>query len=773
MTDTVSQAIAGSWTVPFWPTILLLLLATVYIRGWRQARVTRPRELPSWRAGCFLAGLFVFWLAIASPVDALGQFLLVAHMTQHLALMSIAPPLLVLGAPTVPLLRGLPRRFVRDDLAPWMNSKGIHTLQKLITHPAFGWLGMNISFIGWHVPAAYELALRSNGWHDVEHSCFFFTSLAFWWFVLKPWPTKDRHSMWIRIPYLFTADLVNTGLSAFLVFCGRVVYPTYASVPRIFEISAMNDQSAAGAEMWVLGSMAFWIPLMAITLQLFTSQRKRRRQEKLLQARVAKDLKQPQSFDLLRVPAIGAFLRSRYGRQSLQFVSLCLMALVIFHGLRGTPLTFQNLSGALLWNILRPLNLLLFLFAGNLFCMACPFTLPRELARRLGLAKLTWPVWLKNKWSAVVLLILFFWAYEQYAFWDSPRATALLLIAYVSGAFVIDSIFRGANFCKYVCPIGQFNFVASVLSPMELGAKSTSVCNSCSTHDCIKGNTTQRGCELQLYLPNKVGNLDCTMCMDCVKACPHDNVAITLQSPIRDLVRDPVRSSLRRLSTREDVALLVLVLIMASIVNAGIMISPVTNLLDGVGHRYPFLSFSLGSLLATFAFSGILLIFCFGSAKLLQLLSGQKSLRSVLSRFALALLPLGIAMWAAHLSFHLVSTWPSLPVILSRAVADFSSVVPLSAIHSAMQQMPAVCRSMDVMLIPGAKGMDLLSLQLWLLDAGLLFSLYGGWRVIRQLTTSGSRIAATTFAWALGCTGFYALCVWIFTQPMEMRGMGM
>ncbi len=147
-----------------------------------------------------------------------------------------------------------------------------------------------------------------------------------------------------------------------------------------------------------------------------------------------------------------------------------------------------------------------------------------------------------------MLITVFFWAYEQFALWDSPRMTAFLLLAYILGALVVDSIFEGASFCKYVCPIGQFNFVASMVSPLELGAKSQAVCASCETRDCIRGNETQRGCELELYIPQKVGNLDCTLCMDCVKACPHDNIAITAQTPVRDLLRDPIRSSLRRLS---------------------------------------------------------------------------------------------------------------------------------------------------------------------------------------------------------------------------------
>ena len=127
---------------------------------------------------------------------------------------------------------------------------------------------------------------------------------------------------------------------------------------------------------------------------------------------------------------------------------------------------------------------------------------------------------------AVGLLVGFLWSYEVLSLWDSPWLTAWIIIGYFIGAFVIDSCFRGASFCKYVCPIGQFHFVQSLASPREVRIRSASVCNTCSTHDCIKGNEQYRGCELDLFQPRKNGNMDCTFCLDCVRACPHDNVGL-------------------------------------------------------------------------------------------------------------------------------------------------------------------------------------------------------------------------------------------------------
>jgi polyferredoxin len=196
--------------------------------------------------------------------------------------------------------------------------------------------------------------------------------------------------------------------------------------------------------------------------------------------------------------------------------------------------------------------------------MACPFMLFRELGRRLGLRQRSWPQALRSKWFGVALLVLFFWAYEVFGLWDKPIWTAWLIINYFLVAFAVDALFRDASFCKYVCPIGQFQFVASLVSPLEVKVRETSVCSGCKTHDCLRGNERQHGCEMDLYLPRKSGNLDCTFCLDCVRACPHDNIGIIAVAPGMDVVRDPQRSSVGRFSRRLDIAALALVFVFAA-----------------------------------------------------------------------------------------------------------------------------------------------------------------------------------------------------------------
>ena len=265
-----AQAVLTSWSFPPWATALNLLTALLYTRGWIELRPVMPGRFTTLRLASFLGGLATLEIALASPIDAFDPFFLTDHMLQHMLLMMIVPPLVLLGDPPIPLLRGLPRWIRRNVLGPFLSWPAIVRLGQLLTHPAVGLFAMSLAMIGWHLPAPYELALRSSGWHEVEHATFLVTSLLFWWPVCQPWPSRPRWPRWTMPLYLLLADFVNTALSAFLTFSGRVFYPSYLDVPRLGGISAQNDQVAAGAMMWVVGSFAFLVPAAVITAKLLS-----------------------------------------------------------------------------------------------------------------------------------------------------------------------------------------------------------------------------------------------------------------------------------------------------------------------------------------------------------------------------------------------------------------------------------------------------------------------------------------------------------------------
>ena len=264
-------ALFTDWDIPPIVTAELALAAFIYVRGWTRIRRTRPELFPVWRLIVFCAGIAAVFVAVASPLDTFAESLLFMHMAQHYVLMSIAPPLMVLGAPVVPMLRGLPR-FAIHLLRPLLASRFLHAAGRFLTRPRVAWIAMNAAYIGWHVPRAYEFALASENWHNFEHACFFFSNLMFWWPIVCPWPARALKSRWILIPYLLLADIVNTAVSAMLCFSGRLLYPSYAEVPRLFGLSALNDQIASGAFMWVFGSAPYLVPAVAIVAQLLSSQ---------------------------------------------------------------------------------------------------------------------------------------------------------------------------------------------------------------------------------------------------------------------------------------------------------------------------------------------------------------------------------------------------------------------------------------------------------------------------------------------------------------------
>ncbi|HTW78650.1 MAG TPA: cytochrome c oxidase assembly protein [Terracidiphilus sp.] len=274
MDSTTVADLFTDWEIPWVVTSVLVLTALVYVCGWVRIHRTRPAQFPAWRLAAFLAGMAALFVAVASPLDTFSESLLFMHMAQHYVLMSVAPPLIVFGAPVVPVLRGLPRWIIGRVLRPLFVSRLLPEAGAFLTRPRVAWLAMNAAYIGWHIPRAYEFALSSENWHNFEHACFFFSNLMFWWPVIRPWPNRSassRHSRWAMVPYLLLADIVNTAVSAFLCFSGRLLYPSYGLIPRPLGIPALNDQVAAGAFMWVFGSVVYLIPAVAIVAQLLSS----------------------------------------------------------------------------------------------------------------------------------------------------------------------------------------------------------------------------------------------------------------------------------------------------------------------------------------------------------------------------------------------------------------------------------------------------------------------------------------------------------------------
>jgi putative membrane protein len=179
-------------------------------------------------------------------------------MVRHILVGAVAPPLVWLAASGFPQ----PRWLLRPK-----------SLGRLMTNPTWSWLAATLTVIGWHVPAAFDLAQRSAVWHGAQDASFFVTGLLFWWPIVRPWSEVPQLPRGAAPLYLFAATLPCDALSAFLVFCDRVVYRQHLVEPRHFGMSALADQQAAGAVMWVSITFIYLVPAIAMTVQALSPAR--------------------------------------------------------------------------------------------------------------------------------------------------------------------------------------------------------------------------------------------------------------------------------------------------------------------------------------------------------------------------------------------------------------------------------------------------------------------------------------------------------------------
>ena len=214
--------------------------------------------------------------------------------------------------------------------------------------------------------------------------------------------------------------------------------------------------------------------------------------------------------------------------------------------------------------------------------------------------------------------------------------------------------------------------MASTFSPLEVKVRDQDVCTRCETKDCIRGRrepvsdlVTIRGCELALFQPRKVGNMDCTFCMDCVHACPHDNVGVLSRLPGGELLTDPLRSGIGYFSKRKDLAALVLIFTFGALLNAFGMVSPVYAVENWLGRLLHVSSELpvLGIVFTTFLIVEPLLLLGFASWLTVRTGGSNRALVPLAIRYSYALVPLGFGMWLAHYGFHfLTGLWTFIPV---------------------------------------------------------------------------------------------------------------
>jgi putative membrane protein len=252
------------------PGLLAVLAALLYLLGLRRplrgsAGAREPR-VAFLRALSFIASLAIVVAALSSPFDGAADQLLWAHMVQHVLLVVVAPPLFVLGAPWMPLWLGLPLRVRRPLARAIVRSRPARPLRaatSVIATPLGAFALFNLDLVLWHIPALYDLTLRNQAAHDLEHALFLVTGILFWAQLLPSWPLHRRLDFAGRLVYTLGASVASWLLAVVLAFYPTPLYSAYAGLSsRPGGISALGDQRLAAGVMWVPGSIPFALAIL-------------------------------------------------------------------------------------------------------------------------------------------------------------------------------------------------------------------------------------------------------------------------------------------------------------------------------------------------------------------------------------------------------------------------------------------------------------------------------------------------------------------------------
>jgi polyferredoxin len=452
--------------------------------------------------------------------------------------------------------------------------------------------------------------------------------------------------------------------------------------------------------------------------------------------------------DLLHFPILGRLLRWRWSRLAFQLFFFLIASLVVVDGFTGSPLAPRNSATVLAWVHYRGFIIFGLLLIGNLFCFACPFALLRSLARRISAHGRRWPHPLRNKWLSVAGLALIFWLYEWLDLWSRPLLTAMLTLAYFALSFAMESLFTESPFCKYICPLGAFNFTYSTASPFQIRCSSEELCQRCEGKECVKGSDHALGCGTLLYVPQIQSNMDCTFCLDCARACPYDNVALAFRGSLREL-------SSRRWIHRWDLPFLAVSLAFFGILNAFGMVPPVYRVHEWLEATLGMRSEGLRHfLILGFGMLGLTSLTLLGCSALGAKRTGKKHVE-IASQFAPSFIPLGFGIWFAHYGFHfLTSGLTIIPVLqgflIDRGLTFFgqpswnlSSLLPMQAIFP---------------------------IQVTAVFVGFFASLFVLGKRALRFSSSPLDAYLTLLPWGVVLILVTIAALSIFNLPMEMRG---
>ncbi|MHB1125333.1 MAG: 4Fe-4S binding protein [Bacillota bacterium] len=464
----------------------------------------------------------------------------------------------------------------------------------------------------------------------------------------------------------------------------------------------------------------------------------------LLRSPITK-VKKPVTYDLLSIKPLLKILRFKYFRLVLQLINVAVFLTIIYLGFFGIQIANQSVTYSLTWYFWWPVFFLLIVFLGRIWCMVCPFAALADWAQKIVNFKKRFPAKLQNLWIASILFLILHFAY---IFWirGNPWMTALaVVVGFIIPALIVGIVYQRRNFCQYICPLGGLLTVYSLISPITLSNRSDAVCRGCKTKDCYKGNELGQGCPVGKVVTNMKRTGDCLMCMECVKTCRNDNVALKLRPFGSDLW-----NSAKRGLDESTIGVLMVGLV---VTKTAIMLEPwnrfVAWFASAVGIGLD-LAANLLFVGLTFAFPLVLTILAVSLIKL-NLEKGEAGFWDIYKIWGYMLVPVALALQISHELDHLlnespnvisaIGMWlaPVMPVFQGLATNNFSS--PLSP--------------------------DLIfAVKIFLPILGLFFTFMAGYRMANMIHTTPKAVKASLIPMYALIIVFTMVSVYLMGIPM-------
>jgi polyferredoxin len=356
--------------------------------------------------------------------------------------------------------------------------------------------------------------------------------------------------------------------------------------------------------------------------------------------------------ELTRIPYLKTALKSRYPQLAVFIVMLVGYIFAILAGLIGTPEGSHNFSIVFVWIAWWAILILVAVpVFGRGWCAVCPIPLPGEWLQRGAILtppdkrpkwlNRRWPRALRNIWLQNISFLLL--ALFSSVLLTTPNITGVVLAAMLFAALGLSIVFERRSFCRYLCPVGGFIGLYSQTAPLELRIKDKQICATCEGKPCYNGSAAGYGCPWDVFPGGLTKNSYCGLCMECIRTCPHDNIAVNAR---------PFSADLAKPSARMDEAFKAFIMLGSAMIYAGVLLGPWGILKDAAYH--------VGTS-AWFVYAAVFLAIIFAVMPSLFSLCVTRfeNLNSFKKRFAIlstALIPLGLMFWVAFsLSFVLTN----------------------------------------------------------------------------------------------------------------------